>query len=252
MPGLTCRPCVCRFVVCDACGMLIWPGQTTRVPHWRRHRIEQLVDVLEDERCRRWRLAVDADFLLHAADGGREHVRPLFERVWTRADRDAPQVRAEMVAHGDAKPFVAANADRRTGARAVEAVERGEPVAGRHGTRRIRVPDHVEDERLTRPIRWPPHPGLRPVFSRNRGQIDDGVGRRRSWRLLTLSGAWRLAALATCLDRRGAEHRETGGANSGGAEREHLAPADSSGFAIVAWLGHAASSRGAAQSITQG
>ena len=167
-------------------------GEAARVHERGGNVVQEFVEVLEHP-CRRGR-AVPTLGLGNGTEGGLEIVRRNLERIRRGPFRDLPVVRSEHVSQLHAQHRITARANRRPRARAVEAVERCEPVAWRDRPRDMPVSHDLQRQRLSRPVLRPPHPRLRPVLDAHRGGIRDGIRRRRLRRALTLSRSRRLNA----------------------------------------------------------
>src|SRR5688572_12333334 len=109
--------------------------------------------------------------LLHPAEGGIEQVGMHFERIRCGPSRHAAQVRSKVISQRDQQTLVAANTNRRPGARAVETVQRGGSIPGGRPPRWMRVADNVEREGLIGPLGRTPYPWLGPVFDPHAGEI---------------------------------------------------------------------------------
>ena len=194
VPGCTCTPCVCRFVVCEPCGTFaglarqlvstsvagMWCRSSSRCSSTRVGGVEQSPP---------WAFEMAQRAALRSSGGisNGSGVGPF---------RHLPVIRAEHVSQLHAQNGITPRANRRTRTRAVEAEERREPVAGRDRPRDVPVSDDLQRQRLSRPLFRTPYPRLRPVLDAHCRWIRDGIRRRRLRRALSLSRSWRLQACA--------------------------------------------------------
>ena len=143
---------------------------TGGVDQLHRAALEELMEMPECPSIRR-RLTRPAGLLLHPAERGGQKIRADFERIRRRSFRHAARVEAEVIAHRDAKLLVATHANRRPRAGPVETEKWSESIPRRCRPRRMCVAYDVQGERLIRPLRWSPDPGLGPVLDRHLREI---------------------------------------------------------------------------------
>ena len=170
-------------------------GKAARVHERGWNVMKEVVEVFEDPRRRRG--AFRALGLRYRAECGLEIGGRNLERIRRRTFRHLSVIRAEHVSHLHPQQRIAPRANRRPRARAVEAVERREPVARCDRARQMAVAHDLQRQRLSRPLLRPPDPRLRPIFDAQRRGIRDRLRSGRLRRARALPRSRRLEPLVS-------------------------------------------------------